>query len=381
MPIEGPLKELSIHDVFQLLDLSHKTGALRVSSELRQNTGTVYFDEGNVVGAEIRSNPHPLGEVLLRAGKLREEDLAQARSIQSGGDPRRLGDILVGMGAVTAKELNRQVRLQIEAVVFEMMSWSEGYFAFEEGNPADSGAEALIRIPTSVLLMEAARRIDEWANIEKKISHLGIVPALAPGDGSGMLDLLPEEWEVLAVIDGERDVRGVASALGRPEFDVAKTLFGLASAGIILLEDPVKRGDSGGPAEDLALLISEVEDHLATRDVPAALIASEAAVSAHPHQPLAHLVRGKALLAAGQFADASDSLWLSIELDPLSATSRRFLGYSLAAQGHFREAAEAWERWRRLGSLPPEEESQAALVERVRQAALTIDLALRGMCE
>ena len=45
MPIEGPLKELQIHDVFQLLDLGRKTGVLRVTSELRQNAGIVYFDQ------------------------------------------------------------------------------------------------------------------------------------------------------------------------------------------------------------------------------------------------------------------------------------------------------------------------------------------------
>ena len=66
MAIEGPLKELSIHDVFQLLDLSRKTGTLRVVSDLRQNAGTVFFEEGVVVGAEIRSNPHPLGRLLVR---------------------------------------------------------------------------------------------------------------------------------------------------------------------------------------------------------------------------------------------------------------------------------------------------------------------------
>ena len=36
MAIEGPLKELNIHDVFQLLDLGRKTGVLCVTSELRQ---------------------------------------------------------------------------------------------------------------------------------------------------------------------------------------------------------------------------------------------------------------------------------------------------------------------------------------------------------
>ena len=66
MPIEGPLKELSIHDVFQLLDLARKTGVLRVTSELRQNAGVVHFDRGAVVAAEIRSNPHQRGRLRAR---------------------------------------------------------------------------------------------------------------------------------------------------------------------------------------------------------------------------------------------------------------------------------------------------------------------------
>jgi hypothetical protein len=61
MAIEGPLRELGIHDVFQLLDLSRKTGTLTVTSLLRDNQGTVYFERGAVIYAQIRSNPHPLG--------------------------------------------------------------------------------------------------------------------------------------------------------------------------------------------------------------------------------------------------------------------------------------------------------------------------------
>ena len=51
MAIEGPLRELGIHDVFQLLDLSRKTGTLAVTSELRDNEGTVHFRNGRVVAA------------------------------------------------------------------------------------------------------------------------------------------------------------------------------------------------------------------------------------------------------------------------------------------------------------------------------------------
>ena len=84
MAIEGPLRELGIHDVFQLLDLSRKTGRLKVSSALRDNEGTVCFRDGRVSSASIRSNPHPLGAVLLRAGEITDADLARARGPANG---------------------------------------------------------------------------------------------------------------------------------------------------------------------------------------------------------------------------------------------------------------------------------------------------------
>src|SRR5213594_5065349 len=94
MAIEGPLRELGIHDVFQLLDLSRKTGMLRVTSELRHNAGTISFEDGAIVYAEIRSNPHPLGALLLRTGKITEADLERARDMQSRqgrSEERRVG--------------------------------------------------------------------------------------------------------------------------------------------------------------------------------------------------------------------------------------------------------------------------------------------------
>src|SRR2546426_228044 len=241
MTIEGPLRELGIHDVFQLLDLSRKTGVLRVTSDLRNNAGTIFFEDGAIVYAEIRSNPHPLGSLLVRTGRVNDADLERARDMQvRGGDRRRIGEILVELGVVTPRELQRQVRFQIEEVVFEVMGWREGYFSFTEGPLSEVPAESAVRIPTEALLMEGARRIDEWARIEKRLPHLGVVPAFAAAQAGseGDLDLLPPEWEVLALIDGQRDVRGVAAALGRSDFGVAKTLFGLESAGLVVITDP-----------------------------------------------------------------------------------------------------------------------------------------------
>src|SRR5690606_20429651 len=298
-----------IHDVFQLLDLARKTGVLRVNSELRQNAGTVYFDQGMVIAAEIQSNPHQLGGLLLRAGKLAESDLARARDMQSSGDRRRLGDILVDLGAITRRELDRQVRAQVEEVIFEVMGWSEGYFSFSEAPLDDVPTQATVRIPTGALLMEAARRIDEWSRIESKVPHLGGVPRLlAPDGGAGAMDLLPGEWELLAAVDGVRDVRQLAEAGLRSECDVARTLFGLATAGIVALDDP-RAAPPPAVGGEIYELIARAEAYLIAGETAAAVAAAEEAVGIGGEKglPARHML-GRALLADGRAAEAAAAL-------------------------------------------------------------------------
>jgi len=373
MAIEGPLRELGIHDVFQLLDLSRKTGALRVTSELRHNEGTIYFDNGVIVSAEIRSNPHPLGAMLLRTGKITEADLERARDMQlRQGDKRRLGEILVSLGVITQREVERQVRFQIEEVVFEVMSWNEGYFSFNDEPDTKVPTEVTVRIPVEALLMEGARRIDEWSRIENRIPHVGVVPSLAPPPegGGGELDLLPPEWEVLALIDGERSVRGLATELGRSDFEVAKTLFGLESAGVIVLMDPgTTRQGRDSTSADLTELVARAERALQAKDLDAARAAAEQAGSLQPHDAIVHLLLGRIHLARGHASAAVEELRRAVRLDPLLAAAHRQLGFALVAMGRFGEAVASWDQWDRLAGRSPEEEAQRPDVERARQAA------------
>lgn len=379
MPIEGPLRELSIHDVFQLLDLARKTGILRVESELRQNGGTVYFEQGAVIGAEIRSNPHQLGGLLLRSGKLSESDLARVRDMQSTGDRRRLGDILVELGAITRRELDRQVRAQVEEVIFELMGWSEGYFSFSEAPLDEVPTQATLRIPTGALLMEAARRIDEWSRIEAKVPHLGVVPRLVLPDGdSGPMDLLPAEWELLAAVDGLRDVRRLAAITARSEFDVARSLFGLATAGIIALDDP--RDAPPAPGGEVADHAARAEAYLIAGEAEAAVAAAEEGLAAGGETSVpAQLMMGRALLAASRPVEAAEAFEAVLRLDPLHGAARRLLGTALSAQGRFSEAVDTWDAWSRLDPRSVEEDALGGWVSRMRAAAELLARATRAV--
>jgi hypothetical protein len=338
--LEGPLKELHIQDVFQLLDLGRKSGVLRVTSELRQAAGTVSFDRGGVVAASLGSDDQPIGSRLVRLGKITPEQLERARHLQNTGDPRRLGDILVDLGAIGRRQLERQLKGQVEETVFELLGWSEGYFRFEEGAPGHAAVESPVRFPTEALLMEAARRLDEWSRIGSTVAHLGLVPRLpAVEDGAGApLDLVPFEWEVLAAVDGERDLHALAHALGRSEFEVARTVYGLTTAGVLVLGDPAQPGEEPETGRD-----------------PAAL-----------------LVPAREALAQGEYEIAAGALEEVLRQDPLMPEARRLLGLCQAAMGQFEQALDSWAAWSRFGPRAPGEEAEEGAVERMRQAVQTL---------
>jgi hypothetical protein len=382
MAIEGPLRELGIHDVFQLLDLSRKTGTLRVVSELRDNEGMVAFEQGKVVHAEIRSNPHPLGQLLLRAGKLTESDLARARGMQTErGDPRRLGDILVAIEAVSQRELDRYVRAQIEAVVFELMSWREGHFSFGEGSVRDLAIDASTRISTESLLMEAARRIDEWSRIADKVPNLSVIPTLAeaPDESGGVLDLLPNEWAVLAAVDGRQDVRSIAAQLAQSEFDVARVIYGLLATGVVT----VRRAERASaeialPAGDASAHVHEARHALGSGRLDAALAAATRAVATDPGEAETHVVLGEVLLRLTRPTDAAECFERAAAIDALAPATQRLRGVAAVLRGDLDTAVQAWGRCLDLLTPGPQADAMRGALSAVSQLRALVEGALRG---
>lgn len=375
MSIEGPLKELGIHDVFQLLDLSRKTGKLTVTSKIRHNRGSVFFRHGAIVFAEIESNPHSLGGLLVKAGRISEADVKRARDAQLKGDKRRLGEILVASGAISGREMERQVRAQVEEVIFELVSWQEGYFSFDERESVTPPVGASVSIPTGSLLMEGARRIDEWSRIERKIPHLGVIPGFAPlgeEQSDEHLDLLPPEWEVLSAVQPNRDVRGIAAVLGRSEFDVARAIFGLEATGILTLREATPESETDGAA-NLRLApdtIERAEVELEAGNLSAARELMEEACRAHPHEASAHLILGKVELAEKRVGKAEEHLRRALRIDPMLADAHRLIGDTLALAGNYSEATEWWQRWLTLSEHTRQEVRD---VERVKEALRTVE--------
>jgi tetratricopeptide (TPR) repeat protein len=196
------------------------------------------------------------------------------------------------------------------------------------------------------LLMEGARRIDEWTRLESKVPGAEAVPVLAPVSDreATPLDLRTEEWEVLAEIDGDRDIRRLAADLGRSAFDVAKIIFGLVSTGVV----QVQNRSSRIPEMQLKSQVAEIERQLAEGNVDEAHRIAADLESAYPERAELALLCGRTLAAQNRMRAATEAFARAVALDPLAADAHLRLGFTAVQTGDLERAAKSWETWVRL---------------------------------
>src|ERR671920_1791299 len=207
MAIKGSLKEASLPDVIQLLFLGRRTGCLALADQ--HNFGTIYLDEGQIVYASIVNRRDRLGDILIRKGRITADQLQKAIEAQDDDRQHKLGEILVGLGILTRDELEDYMRLQIEEAVYYLFTWTSGTFNFEVGVRPER-EDFLVRINPEFLLLEGARRVDEWSLIEKKVPSFDLLFALDQAHiGESAPELSAEQQRLLPLLDGTRDVQAV----------------------------------------------------------------------------------------------------------------------------------------------------------------------------
>lgn len=235
MALRGNLKELSLPDIFQLVTFSGKTGVLRIRREDGAQ-GSVWFREGDVFFAQSNWRTEPLGERLVRAQRITPMALERALELRAaepeGG--KRLGEILVEEGYITDEVLEVFVQEQIQDTIFDLMRWDDGDFEFE-AMPEALEEDIGLTVSIENVIMEGSRRLEEWNRIKKKIPSTDIVfkMATAPGEGTFEISLKPIEWNLLLLVDGSRSVAELAVAINTTDFEVARVVYGLFSAGLL----------------------------------------------------------------------------------------------------------------------------------------------------
>ena len=306
MAIKGSLKEASLPDVLQLLALGQKTGCLSIAD--RSNFGYIYFDKGRICYASIVNRRDRLGDILVKNTKITQEQLDAAIAKQSKQRDKKLGELLVSMGTITQPELERYMRVQIEEAVYFLFTWTQGSFNFEtEVRPEQQ--DFLVSINPESLLLEGARRVDEWSLIEKKIPSFDLIFSVDKDRLAISESTMTEtQQRLLPLLDGSRDIHHLIEDSGLGEFEVGKALYGLITAGFL------HRAGKTASAEDVRMTDARVEEH---RNL------------------------GVAFYKTGMLDEAAREFRRVAELRAGDANARFYIGLVALKQARWREAMEA----------------------------------------
>ena len=248
MAISGNLDEASLPDVLQLLTMGRKTGRLSLSDH--SSLGHIYLEKGAITHAFLVNRRDRLGDILFKSGSITREQLNEAMRLQAESPTEKLGEILVQSGAISREVLKHHMQLQIEEAVYYLFTWRSGDFTFERDVKSEA-QDFSIAIDPEALLLEGARRVDEWSVIEKKIPSFDMVFVVDHERLDASSAPLSEEQERIAsLLDGSRDVSSLVDETGMAEFEVGKAIFGLISAGFAnvserITEIPQKRRPKG----------------------------------------------------------------------------------------------------------------------------------------
>ena len=240
MLLRGNLREFSLPNILQLVNMSAKSGALTIRRD--NQWGRIFFRKGLICYAFSVPQSLPLGERLLRDGAITAAQLRRALTAQEEDVERvRIGGILLAEGALDRATLERAVREQIQGTAFDFFGWPDGDFEFGVDEQV-TGEDILVEMHVESVIMEGCHRIDEWERFVEHFGSMERIPHLTYSPQAaelGEIVLTTEEWRAVVRMDGRADINTILRDSGLDRFHGAKVMYSLHSKGLISVSEPV----------------------------------------------------------------------------------------------------------------------------------------------
>ncbi len=232
--LTGSIHVFRLADVLTFLSTSRKSGTLTL--EHASNQAHLYFDDGTLVFAGSNQETFRLGSILLRKKKISPEqrDRIDALMLRDGG---RFGQFAVQEGALTEAQLRDYLKIQVSEIVYDAFVWDGGTFSFTEDFSLPQHA-VTISIDLPNLIMEGARRIDEWGQCLELLPDKSVVFRVVAAPRDEKITLTADEWKILFLINAQRTLEELSHDAEEEPFQVYRVVYGLLANKLI---EPVIR--------------------------------------------------------------------------------------------------------------------------------------------
>ncbi len=240
--LQGELSSFRLPEVLTFLSTTRKAGTLTVANHDKE--AYLFFDQGTLVYAGSNQEQFRLGAILLRKKRISraERDRIDALMQREGG---QFGKLAVQEGAITDAQLRDYLKVQVSEIVYDCFVWHGGKFSFAEETSLPSHA-VTISVDLANLIMEGARRIEEWEQCVQLLPDNSVVYRVVPKPQDEKVTLTADEWKILFLINGVRTLEELCHDAEDDPFHVYRVVYGLLSNRLIEIVPAASRVNDTG---------------------------------------------------------------------------------------------------------------------------------------
>lgn len=232
MALKGNLRDFSVVQLLNLINLARKTGTLRID----QNGEHAYlaFRQGKLVYASVNGDGGQLAAALRQSGVITQEQARVLKARAGTRSDKDLGLLLINAGYVSQSDVVQSVRANILSNVYPLFTWSEGAFQFESGSVTDDG---VITVPIDLenVIMQGTRRLEQWERLQEELPDLSVSLKFAdrPRTDFRDINLSVEEWRIISFINPRNTIRQIAQHNNMSDHEIRRIAYGLLQAGLV----------------------------------------------------------------------------------------------------------------------------------------------------
>ncbi|MEW6403033.1 MAG: DUF4388 domain-containing protein [Chloroflexota bacterium] len=229
MALRGNLRDFTITQLLNLINLAGKTGTLIVDGPVDQ--AYVSFRDGKLAYAHIGKEDGGLAAILHRANKLNANQYRAIADRAGQMTDKELGLLLINAGYVTQEDILLNLQRYFTDVVRRLFTWVEGLFRFENDRlpPED---RINVRLDLENIIIEGSRQLREWEQLQDEIPSLDMALKFTDRPLTNV-NLSVEEWRVVKFVDPKNTMRQIANTNKLSDLEVRRIVYGLLQAGLV----------------------------------------------------------------------------------------------------------------------------------------------------
>jgi len=237
MALKGNLRDFSVTQLLNLINLARKTGTLIV--EGISSKVWVSFREGRLAFAQDGQQDNSLAAILFQANKITAAQYRVIKQRAGNMSDKELGLLLINANYITQQDILSSLQVHFLGVVNNLFTWNEGVFRFES-NILPPEEKITIRLPLENIIIEGSRRLQEQEQLQDEIPSLDMALRFAerPGTNIRNVNLSAQEWKVVSYINPKNTIRQIARANKLNDLEIRRVVYSLLQAGLVEIVRP-----------------------------------------------------------------------------------------------------------------------------------------------